>query len=151
MVEIDEKQGFSIIQKAKETGSVKIGVNEVTKSIERGQAKLVFYANDVSPKEIVAHLPGISKEMNIICVELGNKTELGSTVDIKATTAIAITDGGTAKAEIQKLNEENKKKSKETQDSKKEVKKEKDSKEGSKKEVKEEKVSKEDKTQESEK
>ena len=32
MVEIDEKQVFSLIQKAKETGSVKIGANEVTKS-----------------------------------------------------------------------------------------------------------------------
>ena len=46
MVEIDEKQAFSIVQKAKETGSIRIGVNEVTKAIERGQAKVVFYAKD---------------------------------------------------------------------------------------------------------
>jgi large subunit ribosomal protein L7Ae len=103
MVEIDEKQGFSIIQKASETGKVKIGVNEVTKSIERGQAKAVFYANDVSPAEIVAHLPGLCSEMKIICGQIGNKAELGSTVGIKATTAIAIVDGGSANKEIEKL------------------------------------------------
>ena len=103
MVEIDEKQGFSIIQKANETGKVKIGVNEATKAIERGQAKAVFYANDVSPAEIVAHLPGLCKEMKIVCAQIGNKTELGSTVGIKATTAIAVTDGGSAKKEIEKI------------------------------------------------
>ena len=103
MVEIDEKQGFSIIQKANETGQVKIGINEVTKAIERGQAKAVFYANDVTPEEIVAHIPGLCKEMKVVCAQIGNKSELGSTVGIKATTAIAVTDGGSAKKEIEKI------------------------------------------------
>lgn len=125
MVEIDEKQAFSIIQKAKETGVVRIGVNEVTKNIERAQAKAVFYANDVSPAEIVAHLPGLCKEMKILCASIGNKAELGSSVGIKATTAIAIIDAGSASKEIEKLvadNKETKKEAKaeETSDKKKE-------------------------------
>ena len=103
MVEIDEKQGFSIIQKAKETGTVKIGINEVTKAIERGEAKMVLVANDISPAEIVAHIPGLCKEMNILFNEIGNKTELGTSVGIKTTTAVAIIDGGNAKKEIEAL------------------------------------------------
>lgn len=103
MVEIDEKQVFSIIQKAKESGKLKIGINEVTKAIERGQAKLVASASDVSPAEIVAHLPGICKEMNVIFATPGSKAELGSAAGIKTTTAIAVVDAGSAKKELEAL------------------------------------------------
>lgn len=103
MVEIDEKQIFSIIQKAKESGSIKIGVNEVTKAIERGQAKLVVNATDVSPAEIVAHFPGLCKEMKAIHAAVGSRAELGATVGIKTTTAIAVIDAGSAKKELENL------------------------------------------------
>jgi len=106
MVEIDEKQAFSIVQKAKETGSLRIGVNEVTKAIERGQAKAVFYANDVSPAEIVAHIDGLCKEMNILSAQIGSKAELGAAAQIKSTTAIAVIDAGSAKKEIEALTKE---------------------------------------------
>lgn len=103
MVEIDEKQVFSIIQKAKESGSIRIGINEVTKALERGQAKLVVSANDISPAEIVAHLPGLAKEMKSIHTSAGTKAELGATVGIKTTTAIAVIDAGSAKKELEAL------------------------------------------------
>lgn len=103
MVEIDEKQIFSIIQKAKESGSIKIGVNEVTKAIERGQAKLVVNATDVSPAEIVAHFPGLCKEMKAVHASVGTRAELGATVGIKTTTAIAVIDAGSAKKELELL------------------------------------------------
>ncbi|HEW89707.1 MAG TPA: 50S ribosomal protein L7ae, partial [Candidatus Bathyarchaeota archaeon] len=45
-------------------GAIKKGVNETTKAVERGQAKLVLIAEDVDPPEIVAHLP-------ILCDEKG--------------------------------------------------------------------------------
>jgi large subunit ribosomal protein L7Ae len=103
MVEIDEKQAFMIIQKARDTGSVKIGVNEVTKALERGVAKAVFAANDVSPAEIVAHLGGLSREMKVVYGSIGTKAELGASVGVKATTAIAIIDAGAAKKDIENL------------------------------------------------
>ncbi len=103
MVEIDEKQAFSILQKAKDTGFIKIGANEVTKAIERGQAKAVFYANDVSPAEIVAHFDGLCKEMQVVCAKIGTKAELGTVVGIKSTTAVAVVDAGSAKKEIEAL------------------------------------------------
>lgn len=103
MVEIDDKQLFSIVQKAKETGSLRIGANEVTKAVERGQAKLVLTATDVSPAEIVAHFPGLCKEMNILCFNIGNRAELGALVGIKSTTAVAVADAGSAKKELEAL------------------------------------------------
>ena len=106
MVEIDEKQVFAILQKAKETGSIKIGANEATKAVERGQAKLVVTATDVSPAEIVAHFPGLCKELKVVFANIGNKAELGASVGIKSTTAIAVVDAGAAKKELEALSKE---------------------------------------------
>ena len=124
MTEIDEKQIFSIVQKAIESGKVKCGVNEVTKSVERKQAKLVVYASDVSPKEIVAHLGPLSKEMDILCYEVGTKQELGSLLGIKTTSALSIVDCGSAKAEVDSLNSKNKKETSKKEEAKKDLKEE---------------------------
>lgn len=106
MVEIDEKQVFGLIQKASQNGKVKIGANEVTKAVERGQAKLVVSATDVSPAEIVAHFEGLCKEMKIPYLSGGSKAELGALVQIKSTTALAITDAGPGKKELDTLTNE---------------------------------------------
>ncbi|MGV8130877.1 MAG: ribosomal L7Ae/L30e/S12e/Gadd45 family protein [Candidatus Pacearchaeota archaeon] len=95
---------YSIIEKARKTGKVDKGTNEVTKAIERGVAKAVFYAADVSPKEIVAHLAVISKEKNIPCFEVDSKQKLGVAVGIPvSTSAVAIIEAGDADKEIQAL------------------------------------------------
>jgi large subunit ribosomal protein L7Ae len=53
---------YEIIEKARKTGKIEKGTNEVTKAIERGTAKLVSYAADVTPKEIIQHIPILCKE-----------------------------------------------------------------------------------------
>ena len=93
-----------LIEKARKTGKIDKGTNEVTKAIERGVAKAVFYAADVNPKEIVAHLTIISKEKNIPCIEVDSKQKLGVAVGIPvSTSAVAIIDAGEATAEVQSL------------------------------------------------
>jgi len=67
---------YQIIEKVKKTGKIEKGTNEVTKAIERGTAKLVVYAGDVEPKEIVQHLPLLCKEKEIKCVEADSKQKL---------------------------------------------------------------------------
>jgi large subunit ribosomal protein L7Ae len=106
MVEIDEKQIFSIIQKAKEGGSIRIGANEATKAVERGQAKLVVTATDVSPAEIVAHFEGLCKEMKIVYASVGTKAELGSASGVKSTAALVVIDAGPAKKDLEALSKE---------------------------------------------
>ncbi len=92
---------YSIIEKAKKTGKIDKGTNEVTKAIERGVAKLVVYASDVSPKEIVAHLPILCKEKKIPCVEVDSKQKLGIAVGIGVgASAVAVIDAGEAQKEI---------------------------------------------------
>lgn len=71
-------------------------MNEVTKSIERVQAKLVVMAEDVSPPEILFHIPLLCEEKSIPYAYLSTKKELGNTVRINvSSSAIAIENGGT--------------------------------------------------------
>jgi len=95
------------IETAKNTGKIKKGINEATKALERGTAKLVVYAKDVQPAEIVIHLPVLAKEKNVPCFEVPSKTELGSAAGINVgTSAIAIVQEGEAKDLIKDLKKE---------------------------------------------
>ena len=95
---------YTIIEKAKKTGKVEKGTNEVTKAIERGSAKLVVYASDVNPKEIVQHLPVLCKEKGIPCIEVPTKEELGISAGIGIPTAsVAIIKEGDAKNLIKEI------------------------------------------------
>lgn len=101
--ELEEKQ-FEIIEKSKKTGKVKVGSNEVTKAIERGNAKLVLIAKDVSPPEIVMHLPVLCNEKNVPFSFVSTKKELGEKAGLKVgTAALAVLVEGEAKKDIEDL------------------------------------------------
>jgi large subunit ribosomal protein L7Ae len=95
---------YQIIEKAKKTGKIEKGTNEVTKAIERGTAKLVVYAADVEPKEIVQHLPILCKEKKIPCIEVDSKQKLGVSVGIPVSaSSVVVIESGEADAEISSL------------------------------------------------
>lgn len=92
---------YGLIEKARKTGKVEKGTNEVTKAIERATAKLVVYAGDVEPKEIVQHLPVLCKEKNIPCKEVDSKQKLGIAVGIPvAASSVAVIEPGEAEKDI---------------------------------------------------
>ena len=92
------------VEVAKNTGKIRIGTNEVTKAVERGLAKLVVIADDVTPKEVVMHLPMLCKEKNIKIATVKSKQELGRAAGLDVTAAsIAITEPGDAKKQIEEL------------------------------------------------
>ena len=89
---------YEAIEVAKKSGKLRKGTNEVTKSVEKGQAVLVAIAKDASPPEIVMHLPVLCKEKGIPCVEVPTKEELGVSAGIGVPTAsVAIVKEGDAK------------------------------------------------------
>jgi len=89
---------YEVVEKARKTGKIEKGINEVTKSIERGDAKFVVYASDVNPKEIVQHIPILCKEKKIPYGEVDSKQKLGFAVGIGVScSAVAITNPGEAK------------------------------------------------------
>lgn len=95
---------YSIIEKARTSGKIEKGTNEVTKAIERGTAKFVAYASDVEPKEIVQHIPVLCKEKNIPCMEADNKQKLGIAAGISvSTSSVAVIESGDSASEINSL------------------------------------------------
>ena len=95
---------LQLVEKAAKDRKVRVGVNEVTKMVERNQAKVVVLAQDVSPQEIVLHLPGLCKEKNIPLGMVSNKKQLGEKVGLKVgASAIAVLDEGDQKKEWEAL------------------------------------------------
>ncbi len=105
---MDEKQliekGYEAVELAKASGKLRKGSNEVTKAIEKGQAKLVVYAEDTNPKEIIMHLSPLCKERGTLCLAVPSKTELGAAAGIPVgCTAVAIVQEGDAKLTIAQI------------------------------------------------
>lgn len=95
------EQTYNAIEKANDTGKVVIGTNEVTKAIERNDAELVVLASDVSPEEIVMHIPALADEKDIGYTFVPEKEELGLAAGINVqSAAIAITSVGQAEDDV---------------------------------------------------
>ncbi|UCC92170.1 MAG: 50S ribosomal protein L7ae [Candidatus Aenigmatarchaeota archaeon] len=93
---------YEAVEIAKTTGKLRKGVNETTKCIERGLAKLVILATDVEPEEVLMHLPTLCGEKKVLCVEVPSKLELGKAAGIDvATSSIAIEETGDAKKMVE--------------------------------------------------
>jgi large subunit ribosomal protein L7Ae len=95
---------YEAIEIAKSTGKLRKGVNETTKCIERGLAKLVIVATDVTPEEILMHLPVLCEEKKVAYTFVPSKLELGRAAGIDvATSSIAIEEAGDAKKMLEDL------------------------------------------------
>jgi len=97
-----QAKALEAITVAADTGRIRKGANEATKSIESGTAVLVVIAEDVDPEEVVMHLPMLCGEKNIAYCYVATKKELGTSAGLPVTcAAIAIEKPGNA-AEIVK-------------------------------------------------
>ena len=95
---------YNLIERARRTGKIEKGTNEVTKSIERGTARFVAYAKDVEPREIVQHLAILCKEKKIPCEEVDSKQKLGMAADLPVpASSIAIIEPGETAQEINSM------------------------------------------------
>jgi len=100
----DEARILEAVELARNTGKIRKGANEATKAIEKGDAKLVVYAEDVSPKEVIMHLPLLCKEKNVPCVAVSKKEDLGAAAGLAlATAAVAVVKEGDAKSIIEDI------------------------------------------------
>lgn len=90
---------YDIVEKARKSGKIEKGINEVTKAVERGTAKLVVIADDVEPKEIIQHIPILCREKNIPCMNADNKQKLGvaAGINVGCSSAAVIEPGDTEK------------------------------------------------------
>ncbi|MDG6219822.1 MAG: 50S ribosomal protein L7Ae [Candidatus Thermoplasmatota archaeon] len=89
---------YQIIELAASSGKVRKGTNEVTKLVERGDVKFVVMAEDVSPEEILAHVPLLCEEKGIPYSYVPAKKQLGTAAGMdKGTASIAVLEAGKGK------------------------------------------------------
>mgnify|MGYP000144314655 FL=1 len=101
-----QERALEALEVARDTGSVKKGTNETTKSIERGNADLVFVAEDVSPEEIVLHIPELADEKGIPYVFVETQDELGAAAGLEVgSAAAAVVDAGDADEDVEDISE----------------------------------------------
>lgn len=92
---------YNLVEAVKADGRLRKGANEATKSIERGEAKLVISAGDVNPPEVIMHLPMLCREKNIPFVQVPAKAELGAAAGLLVgTSAVAVALAGDAKNKL---------------------------------------------------
>ncbi|KAF5389110.1 hypothetical protein D9757_004909 [Collybiopsis confluens] len=75
------------IKKASKARQVKRGVKEVVKGIRKGEKGLLVLAADISPIDIISHLPVLSEEAQIPYVFVASKEELGLASSTKRPTS----------------------------------------------------------------
>ena len=101
-----EESALDALEVARDTGSVKKGTNETTKAVERGNAQLVFVAEDVSPEEIVMHLPELAEEKGIPVVFVETQDDVGYAAGLEVgSAAAAVVAAGDASDEIEDIAE----------------------------------------------
>jgi len=104
-------KALELIEMSRGSGKLRRGMNEVTKVVERGQAKVVVIATDINPPEIVMHLPMLCEEKKIPIVFAGTKNELGAAAGLEVpTSAVAVLEIGDAKGQYKEILEMHKKK-----------------------------------------
>lgn len=107
---MDVQKIYEIVEIARGTGKIKKGTNETTKALERGKAALIVYAEDITPPEIVMHLPLLAKEKGIDLVTVPSKDDLGKAAGVgRACASLAIVNAGEAKKQLEQLRKELKK------------------------------------------
>lgn len=73
-----QKKLFKLVKKSTKAKNVKRGVKEAVKAIRKGKAAgIVVLAGDISPIDVLSHIPVLCEEANIPYVFVRSKSELG--------------------------------------------------------------------------
>ncbi|MFB6309860.1 MAG: 50S ribosomal protein L7Ae [Salinirussus sp.] len=92
-----EEDALEALEVARDTGTVKKGTNETTKAVERGNAELIYVAEDVQPEEIVMHLPELADEKGVPVVFVAAQDDIGHAAGLEVgSAAAAVVDAGEA-------------------------------------------------------
>ena len=92
---------YEALQIVKQSGKIRKGANEVTKSVEQGLATFVVIAGDVDPEEVVIHIPKLCEAKKIAFSYVPSKLELGKSIGLNVPcTAIAVENAGSAQHNI---------------------------------------------------
>lgn len=72
------KRLYKCVKKAQKHKCLRKGVREVQKFIRKGERGLVVFAGDVSPVEVISHLPVVCEESDLPYCYTPSRQDLGS-------------------------------------------------------------------------
>uniref|UniRef100_A0A2P2MSN2 H/ACA ribonucleoprotein complex subunit 2 n=2 Tax=Rhizophora mucronata TaxID=61149 RepID=A0A2P2MSN2_RHIMU len=95
------KKTFKLVRRAAERKCLKRGVKEVVKSIRRGQKGLCIIAGNISPIDVITHLPILCEENDIPYVYVPSKEDLASAGATKRPTCCVLVLTKPTKGELE--------------------------------------------------
>ncbi|XP_019255266.1 PREDICTED: H/ACA ribonucleoprotein complex subunit 2-like protein [Nicotiana attenuata] len=107
------KRTFKLVRRATEHKCLKRGVKEVVKSIRRGHKGLCVIAGNISPVDVITHVPILCEESDIPYIYVPSKEDLANAGATKRPTCCVLVLTKPTKGE---LNQEDQEKLKEDYD-----------------------------------
>nr|CAG4636684.1 EOG090X0JRW [Eubosmina coregoni]SVE70194.1 EOG090X0JRW [Eubosmina coregoni] len=85
------KRIYKLLKKAsKQKGFVRNGLKDVQRRIRLGERGLVIFAGDVTPVDIMAHMPAVCEEKQIPYCYTPSRLELGHSLGLKRTSLMVL-------------------------------------------------------------
>lgn len=89
------KKVLKTVKKASKAKHVKRGVKEVVKALRKGEKGLVIIAGDISPEDVISHLPVLCEDHSVPYIFIPSKEDLGSAGATKRpTSCVMVVAGG---------------------------------------------------------
>ncbi|EMG48737.1 Likely H/ACA snoRNP component [Candida maltosa Xu316] len=101
------KKILKTVKKASKAKHVKRGVKEVVKSLRKGEKGLVIIAGDISPADVISHIPVLCEDNAVSYIFIPSKEDLGSAGATKRPTScvMIVPGGGKSKKNADKTEE----------------------------------------------
>ncbi|EQC32142.1 hypothetical protein SDRG_10337 [Saprolegnia diclina VS20] len=88
------KKVYKLIKKSTKVKCTKRGVKEVVKAIRKGEKGMCIIAGDISPIDVISHIPVLCENNDIAYVFTPSKVDLGASAASKRpTSCIMVTPG----------------------------------------------------------
>ena len=81
---------YKAIRKAAKHKTLRRGVKEVTKSLRKGEKGIAVLAGDISPLDVISHVPVYCEEQSVPYVFVPSRFDLGSAALTKRPTSVVL-------------------------------------------------------------
>uniref|UniRef100_M4C1U3 Ribosomal protein eL8/eL30/eS12/Gadd45 domain-containing protein n=1 Tax=Hyaloperonospora arabidopsidis (strain Emoy2) TaxID=559515 RepID=M4C1U3_HYAAE len=81
------KRTYKVLKKATKVKGIRRGVKEVVKSIRKGEKGVCVIAGDISPIDVISHIPTLCEENDIPYIFTPSRVDLGASVLSKRPTS----------------------------------------------------------------
>jgi ribosomal protein L7Ae-like RNA K-turn-binding protein len=84
------KRVYRAVKKGTKAKSIQRGVKDVVKSIRKGETGFVVLAGDVSPLDVITHIPVYCEDRSVPYVYVPSKRDLGRSSQTKRPTSVVL-------------------------------------------------------------